>query len=1101
MRLNRAVMRNIAKGPAIEPGNWVNRVKALNPSNHAYFDTRNTKLTNRFRAFGQIMNNLAIERTLEQVFMLIDRACALVGRAHHYQTAERQLVGMAGKNPAQHEPAHRVANAMNFLIAFQLRQAPFQSRELIEHPAPKGIIAPIGGGIARRAKSTGLPPHGQRRIGKAVQQDDNFFRRGHSKRDSAVALNYLYVLVMSDTVLFSEADELCALVAAPTGALLLSSDGEVLPAKNLTERPLLVCHARLTAQRLNLKSLEALDLLELFAFVRPGKFCVPTPKGLAGALGLDGPSSAEAEALALWQAQTILLDDLRDLPREQAHSAAAIASQMQRGGWRWSGLVLQALGHPPVEGETLKALGAWQGLPEWNENLNRERKAADVSSHDAREKLAALLRQAGHKEARPEQSDFASAVSAAFAEPGETVLAEAGTGVGKTLGYLAPALLWAQSANAPVWLSTYTRNLQRQIEQETARLFPDATERAQRVVIRKGRENYLCLLNYEEAVRQSFAYPQYLIPLGLIARWIALTQDGDIRGGDLPGWLPDLLGRTRILSLADRRGECLHGGCVHYKKCFIERSVRAARNADLVIANHALVMSAAASGGIDEACPPERFVFDEGHHIFHAADSAFGSDLTGQTGYDLRRWLLGGEGRSKGRVRGLFKRAEPLLPNADAGAKLLDRIKQQALCLPGEGWRDRIEASEPRGKAEQLLLAIKQHVLAHDKDAEGPYSLECSTAEVSSEVIGLADAVRAELRELHESIKQLIRLFERRLTQEVELEADMRRRIEALLRTLTFYVGDQLTAWRNMLEQLSNETPPEFVDWLGIDRIDSQLIDVGLYRRWLDPGKPFAETISRQAKGMVLTSATLTDPGADAETSWQAAEDECGTVHLARPAIRARVPSPFNYSRQTRVLVVTDVPMKDEVAVAAAYRELFLAAGGGALGLFTSIERLKRTGASLRAPLAQAGLPLYSQHTDGLDAHTLIDIFRAEGNACLLGTDAVRDGVDVPGRALRLLVFDKIPWPRTNLLLAARKAAHNGTDYTERLTRQKLRQAFGRLIRRADDHGVFVLLSPLPSKLASAFPGVRPERVTLQEAAQITRNFLNPVDSPNTSGL
>jgi ATP-dependent DNA helicase DinG len=142
------------------------------------------------------------------------------------------------------------------------------------------------------------------------------------------------------------------------------------------------------------------------------------------------------------------------------------------------------------------------------------------------------------------------------------------------------------------------------------------------------------------------------------------------------------------------------------------------------------------------------------------------------------------------------------------------------------------------------------------------------------------------------------------------------------------------------------------------------------------------------------------------------------------------------------------------------------------------------------APLAAAGLPLYAQHVDGLDPHTLIDIFRAETDACLLGTDAVRDGVDVPGDALRLIVFDRVPWPRTDILFKARKAAMGGAAYAERLTRQKLRQAFGRLIRRADDRGVFVLLSPLPSRLASAFPDVVPERVTLAEAVAITKDFL-----------
>ena len=143
-------------------------------------------------------------------------------------------------------------------------------------------------------------------------------------------------------------------------------------------------------------------------------------------------------------------------------------------------------------------------------------------------------------------------------------------------------------------------------------------------------------------------------------------------------------------------------------------------------------------------------------------------------------------------------------------------------------------------------------------------------------------------------------------------------------------------------------------------------------------------------------------------------------------------------------------------------------------------------------PLEAAGLSLYAQHLDGLDVSTLVEIFRAEEDACLLGTDAIRDGVDVPGRALRLIVFDRVPWPRPDILHKARRAAFGAKAWDERLTRRRLRQAYGRLIRRADDTGVFVLLDPMmPSRLSGAFPaGVEMRRVGLAEAVAETRLFL-----------
>src|SRR5581483_4440035 len=96
--------------------------------------------------------------------------------------------------------------------------------------------------------------------------------------------------------------------------------------------------------------------------------------------------------------------------------------------------------------------------------------------------------------------------------------------------------------------------------------------------------------------------------------------------------------------------------------------------------------------------------------------------------------------------------------------------------------------------------------------------------------------------------------------------------------------------------------------------------------------------------------------------------------------------------------------------------------GGGALGLFTAVRALRAVEHKIAAPLADAGLALYAQHVDRLDPGALIDLFRAAENACLLGTHALRDGVDVPGRSLRLVVFDKVPWPKPTILHKARRA-------------------------------------------------------------------------------
>jgi ATP-dependent DNA helicase DinG len=133
-------------------------------------------------------------------------------------------------------------------------------------------------------------------------------------------------------------------------------------------------------------------------------------------------------------------------------------------------------------------------------------------------------------------------------------------------------------------------------------------------------------------------------------------------GGDFPAWLPTLFAvppsvQAGPANLVDRRGECIHAGCQHYRVCFIEKAVRASKRADIVIANHALVLSQAAFDGAraarglkgdNETTSLKRIVFDEGHHLFDAADSAFSAALSGAEAAEMRRWLRGPEGEAVG---------------------------------------------------------------------------------------------------------------------------------------------------------------------------------------------------------------------------------------------------------------------------------------------------------------------------------------------------------------------------------------------------------------------------------------------------------------------
>ncbi len=892
-----------------------------------------------------------------------------------------------------------------------------------------------------------------------------------------------------------------ALVLAPDGPLWLTGEGEILrpggeeAARLAREEAPLVCHLPALCRRLDIGPFPALDLLELFAFVRPARPCVPTPRGLCRALGLPDPESPEGAAQVLRRVAALLLSEAGAV---QARQAGGLAFALAREGWAWSSLLLRALGLDEASAPAAKGLAVWERLPRWqDEGPPPQSGQQPISEQEARTALA-RLRPKGAED-RPQQADYASAVARAFQPPPgrempTVVLAEAGTGVGKTLGYLAPAGLWAERNEGTVHLSTFTRALQGQLEREVAALYPEPEERARKVVVRKGRENYLCLLNYADAVAAAAVRPGDLLALALMARWALASRDGDMVGGDFPGWLPDLVGRPRTLGLTDRRGECIYSACEHYGRCFIERSQRSAKRARLVISNHALMMAQAA-GALDEQNAPQRLVFDEGHHLFEAADQAFSLHLTGRETQEMRRWILGGEGgRGAQRLRGLRRRLEDLvLDDTEAHAALQEALVATA-ALPGEGWRQRIATGSSHGPAERLLAAVADQVEAYAPGKDEGYDLECDSQPVQPAVLEAARALAKALSDIARPLKRLAGRLQHILDEEPELlDSDQRRRLEGSLRSLGRRVLLRLEGWQEMLASLESATPEGQVDWMAIARSEGRAVDVGLHRHWLDPMEPFAEVVLKAAQGVAVTSATLTGASGDAEADWQVAERRCGGGYLELPAIRARVPSPFDYARQTRVFIVGDVAKTRPEAQAAALFALFRAAGGGGLGLFTAIQRLRSVHRHLAPRMAEAALSLYAQHVDPLDTGTLVDIFRIEEESCLLGTDALRDGIDVPGDSLRLMVYDRVPWPRPDIRHRERRKAFGGRAYDEELVRRRLRQAFGRLIRRAEDRGVLVMLDgAFPSRFLTAFPEEVPVlRCGLAEAVSETRAFLS----------
>lgn len=860
------------------------------------------------------------------------------------------------------------------------------------------------------------------------------------------------------------------------------------------DTPLLMLNAPLVASRLGYPDLSGLDLLELFAFVHPARFMVPTPKGLAHALGLNEPAGDDKVPQLLQEAAESLLSTCESADWAEREGAWTALQSLVRMRWPWATLLTPRIRKPERAERWL-----FTKLPEWEEAAERPQPAQVVLGETAVVSRLAELTGEG-AEARPTQQDYAREASRLFAprqgqgQP-HVVLAQAGTGTGKTFGYLAPSSLWAEQSGGTVWVSTYTKALQRQLRRESRRAFPASRNGKPPVVVRKGRENYLCLLNLEDALQGGFA-GRAAILAQLVARWAAYSQDGDMIGGDLPGWLGTLFRKRGIAALTDQRGECVYAGCPHYRKCFIERAARASADAELVIANHALVMVNAARGR-DAAQRPTRIVFDEGHHVFEAADSTFSAALTGAETIELRRWVIGPEGKSRGRRRGLSARLADVASYDEEGERAIAQAREAAEALPSEGWLARVVEGTPSGPIEDLLSAARALAYARDESGgqEAGYGLETEIAQLDGGFIEVAGRAQEALEALR---KPLVRLG-LRLEAIVEdgpdwLDGPARARIEGA-RSAIGWRSDLIAGWIALLARLGGPGDPDFVDWIAVERSDGREWDVGLHRHYLDPMKPFANAVLAPSHGVMMTSATLRD-GDD----WSSAVERSGAPHLDIAPRLFTADSPFDYASQAEVLIVTDVPKGDIPALAAAYGRLIEASGGGALGLFTAIRRLRAVYGRIADRLARGGLPLFAQHVDPIDTGTLVDIFRDDPRASLLGTDALRDGVDVPGDSLRLVVMEQVPWPKPSILHRARRLAGGGSTYDDRIIRARLAQAFGRLIRSAGDKGHFVVLSSaFPSRLLSAFPAGTPiRRVTLDVALQSVSASVSGRESAQT---
>jgi predicted DnaQ family exonuclease/DinG family helicase len=655
-------------------------------------------------------------------------------------------------------------------------------------------------------------------------------------------------------------------------------------------------------------------------------------------------------------------------------------------------------------------------------------------------------------EHRPEQLRMVREVCGAFNE-GIVLMVEAGTGTGKSLAYLAPAILWAVKNRDPVVISTNTKNLQAQLFEKDLPFLEKALGGNIRYALIKGRGNYLCvrrLLMVLDAAERELSDDERVAILPVIS-WLAATETGDVAelSGLKGGMESELWARV-----STQRDECLGPRCRFARNCFVRRARAKALQADVVVANHSTVFWETGEAAV--ALPPYRcIVFDEAHNLENVAtDAATIRVASWQLSRVLNRLF---RAQRDGAGRGLFANLQHQLSLASAelpaglAGKLTEVIRLSIEAFP----EARHAAESLFGSLALLLDASGQRIerLRYDADhrPDDWPQLARSAEAFTDVVVPLAKALEGLAKPCAEVADE---------------QAD--REPFATLREVASEIASQALLLREMLEQLGKvlkASDEDAVYW--IEREQSRA-GASFNAAPLDITALMEKMIFSKVRTAVFTSATLTVAG-----SFDFMRDRLGMRGTVSTRLRtADLGTSFDFERQALLAVPTFLPeprtdgpgfVQPFGALAV---DILTATRGRGLVLFTSHAMLREAYPAIKSALARSGIRVMAQGVDGARSR-LITRFSRETSSVLLGTQSFWEGVDVPGEALSCLIVAKLPFRvHTDPLVSARCEAlkrKGRNDFTEYMVPDaviRLKQGFGRLIRTRTDRGVVIVCDP-----------------------------------------
>lgn len=702
-------------------------------------------------------------------------------------------------------------------------------------------------------------------------------------------------------------------------------------------------------------------------------------------------------------------------------------------------------------------------------------------------------------EMRPQQVDMLRTVVTAFNESGHALI-EAGTGTGKSLAYLIPALMWAMKNNERVVVSTNTINLQEQLAEKDMPAILAALNLDARAAVMKGKARYLCPLRLADLRRNGPRTQDEVRLLTKILIWLPNTLTGD--GDEL--FIPAPGERAAFARLSAQNPACNMNTC-SATDCYFHQARRIAESAHVLIVNHALLLADIA---VENRALPEYhyLIVDEAHHLESAATDSLAYKMDRD---EFMRQLSEMASSSARRTSGILPESSAYVRQhlpVDQGAALANVIDQAIegvtrTAASGVTFFDELlEFMSERISGESLEYSQRVRVTRSLRNESGWTRVETHFDNLLKEMSALArnlDKLSRTMNELADNTGDYADTSGQSMEILTARVLGAKRFMDEAIEQINGIISkpnDAYIYWVELSPTTERQTGgARKGGFHGTPRVTMNVAP-------LHVGPLMRKFIWETKKSVVLTSATIRT--ATTATRGQPTFDHIQERLDAGDAMTLAVGSPFDYPNSTLLYIVSDMPEPNQPNyqqyVERALLDLFRASQGRGMALFTSYSQLRATARVVAPQLLRDGIMVYEQG-DGSSRRIMLEQFKAAERGVLFGTRSFWEGVDVQGEKLSALAICKLPFDvPTDPIFSARSETYDNpfNDYSVPETVLRFRQGFGRLIRSKSDRGVILVLDKrLISKnygnaFLSALPNPTVRRGTMNGITTSVREWL-----------